>query len=110
MAKKTGKKSTRPAYPSSEFAQFLVRVDPSVREWLSETAAHNGLSRDAFVRLIFNTAKASWDDRDDDAQRRMFETVTQSLEEVVQRAVRDAVNNAPEAVVSRKIRGPGGTR
>jgi hypothetical protein len=110
MAKKTTKKSPGPTIRNRDFVAFLVRVDPSVREWLTQTAAHNGLSRDAFVRLIFNTAKASWDERDDDVQQRMFETVTQSLEEVVQRAVRDAVNNAPEAVVSRKIRGPGRTR
>jgi hypothetical protein len=107
-AKKTGTKSpAKRGRKKAEHVAMFVRVRPEAKEWLEETARHHGMSRDGFVRLLFDTARAMWDEQDEERQLQMFETLGDSMEDVVGRAIERAVENAitktPRSTVEKKM-------
>lgn len=57
MKKKAAKKSSAPRRFAGDVQQISTRQTADVIEWLNETAADAGLSRDQFIRIIFTSAR-----------------------------------------------------
>lgn len=103
--KKTSKKTATKKKPTqrSTHTAFLVRAHPDTKAWLEETAEKQGLSRDGFCRMLFDTARASWDAHDEKAQQRLFDQVQESIEDALYRVIGDLVENAPRNSIEQKL-------
>lgn len=94
----------KPASKSKGYQPFLVRADPAVKEWLEQTADQQGISRDALVRLILNTARANWGAvEDQEIQGAMFDSMKSAIEQTVERVVRQTIENAPKTQVEKRL-------
>lgn len=103
MAKK--KTTTRRRKSKSEpNVRWLLNTPPELREWATEQAERQGISRDAFMRLLIRTAKASWDESPNAADA-LFDDLRGELEHVVRDAIAEAIKQQPENTVRRRMGG-----
>lgn len=104
MAKKKPKK--KPA-PSDSYIRWLVSTPPELKDWCERQAANQGISRDAFLRLLIRTAAAAWEESDP-AESALFDDLSTHLEQTVERAVSRAIQQQPINVVEARLRGKRG--
>lgn len=104
--KKAPTKRRKHGPTSRGHVNFLVRTPPEIKQWLEDTAHANGMSRDGFIRTLFATAHATWNEADQDAQLEMFNEISSFIDQAVRRAVVEAVNNSPSVVVARGLGKP----
>lgn len=100
--KKTTKKKTAPKAPRP-LKRFLISVDPSLKDWLEEEAESNNISRDGFIRLLLGTARATWQEFNEETQAVLFEDTLTTAEKSAIRAANEAALNTPKAVVERGL-------
>ncbi len=103
MAKK--KKKAAPKIKSEPNVRWLLNTPPSLRDWATEQAERQGISRDAFMRILLRTSKAAMSEQTPEAQAELFEDLKGTFTEVVERVVSEAVKKQPEQVVRRRLGG-----
>lgn len=91
--KATTKKTSSKRQPVHQMRRILVRLPDDLAEWIDDTAAANGLSRDAFMRMQlsglregFNLAQIEGTD-----EQALFRALENRLMEATERGVREAV-------------------
>jgi hypothetical protein len=85
---------------------LLIRITEDDKAWIERVAAENNLSRDSLMRLIFSSARATWDSYEAEAKQSLFSEMKNVLVEAAQEVIRDAVERSPRVKVEKALRTP----